>query len=179
MWIRRGTTLLVVACWSVVTRREYGLAQRLWFFLLLLTLLRRSATTQALAPGHVDPQPVLQAAAQAMGVDNLKCITFSGTGYAGKVGQNVTQDTDWPRGEPLLNYTRTIDYDAKSSVEQFDRKPGMNPRSWKYGTGWLGGTPIQEERTADIRGQRQLRLAHGWRGDASDSGTGQRGALAA
>ena len=121
------------------------MAQRLWFFLLLLTLLRRSATTQALAPGHVDPQPVLQAAAQAMGVDNLRCITFSGTGYAGKVGQNVTQDTDWPRGEPLLNYTRTIDYDAKSSVEQFDRKPGMNPRSWKYGTGWLGGTPIQEE----------------------------------
>ena len=79
-----------------------------------------------------------------MGVDNLKCITFSGTGYAGKVGQNVTQDTDWPRGEPLSNYTRTINYDAKSSVEEFTRKPGMNPRSWKYGSGWLGGTPIQQ-----------------------------------
>ena len=24
-----------------------------------------------------------------MGADNLRCVTFSGTGYAGKVGQNV------------------------------------------------------------------------------------------
>ena len=51
-----------------------------------------------------------------MGVDELKCVTFSGTGYAGKVGQNVTQDTDWPDGEPLANYTRTINYGARSSV---------------------------------------------------------------
>ena len=79
-----------------------------------------------------------------MGVDKLNCVTISGSGYAGKVGQNVTQNTDWPRGEPLAHYTRTINYAAKSSVEQFDRKPGMNPRSWKYGTGWLGGTPLQQ-----------------------------------
>jgi len=79
-----------------------------------------------------------------MGIDKLKCITFSGTGYAGKVGQNFTQDTDWPRGEPLTDYTRTINYDLRSSMEQFSRRPGLNPRSWKYGTGWLGGTPIQQ-----------------------------------
>ncbi|MGH9630547.1 MAG: MBL fold metallo-hydrolase, partial [Bryobacteraceae bacterium] len=71
-------------------------------------------------------------------------ITFSGTGYSGKVGQNITQDTDWPRGEPLTNYTRTINFDARSSIEQFTRTPGRNPRSWKYGAGWLGGTPVQE-----------------------------------
>ncbi|MDE0167589.1 MAG: hypothetical protein OXL36_21010 [Bryobacterales bacterium] len=52
-----------------------------------------------------------------MRVDELKCVTFSGTGYAGKVGQNVTQDTDWPDGEPLANYTRTINYEARSSVK--------------------------------------------------------------
>jgi glyoxylase-like metal-dependent hydrolase (beta-lactamase superfamily II) len=78
-----------------------------------------------------------------MGVDKLNCISLSGEGYAGKVGQNVTQDTDWPLGEPLADYTRVINYQARSSVETFRRKPGMNPASWKYGTGWLGGTPLQ------------------------------------
>ena len=112
---------------------------------ILLGLLALAASlSKAQEPGHVDPWPVLRAAAAAMGTDNLKCITFSGTGYAGKVGQNITQDTDWPDGEPLANYTRTINYEARTSVERFDRKPGMNPRSWKYGTGWLGGTPLQQ-----------------------------------
>ena len=110
----------------------------------LLLLASGPAAAQQPAPGHVDPVPILRAAAKAMGTDMLNCITISGTGYAGKVGQNITQDTDWPRGEPLANYTRTINYASRSSVEQFDRKPGMNPRSWKYGTGWLGGTPLQQ-----------------------------------
>ena len=119
----------------------------------LLTL--APATAQQPAPGHLDPVPVLRAAAKAMGTDNLKCVTFSGTGYSGKVGQNVTQDTDWPDGEPLANYTRSINYEARSSVETFERKPGMNPRSWKYGTGWLGGTPLQqhERQTFAVSGE--------------------------
>jgi len=115
-----------------------------WVVLSLLAPTGGTAAGQQLPRGYVDPQPVLRAAAKAMGVDNLKCITLSGAGYAGKVGQNFTQDTDWPRGEPLANYTRTLDYDARSSVEQFTRRPGMNPRSWKYGAGWLGGTPVQQ-----------------------------------
>jgi glyoxylase-like metal-dependent hydrolase (beta-lactamase superfamily II) len=116
------------------------------FRLVLLTvvLLTGTAAAQPFPRGYVDPQPVLEAAAKAIGADNLKCITISGTGYSGKVGQNVTQDTDWPRGEPLTNYTRTINFDARTSVEQFTRKPGQNPRSWKYGVGWLGGTPLQQ-----------------------------------
>jgi glyoxylase-like metal-dependent hydrolase (beta-lactamase superfamily II) len=121
------------------------MTHRLWILFVVLSVMNRPAVGQEVAPGHVDPWPVLRAAAQAIGADNLKCVTFSGTGYAGKVGQNVTQDTDWPRGEPLVNYSRTINYDARSSVEQFTRKPGMNPRSWKYGTGWLGGTPLQQK----------------------------------
>ena len=119
------------------------MAYRAWVLFGLVGL-GGSAAAQQPARGYVDPRPVLQAAARAIGADNVKCITFSGTGYTGKVGQNVTQDTDWPRGEPLTQYTRTIDYDARSSVETFVRKPGMNPQSWKYGTGWLGGTPIQQ-----------------------------------
>jgi hypothetical protein len=110
----------------------------------LVLLFVTVAFGQPLPRGYVDPAPVLRAASAAIGADKLKCITISGTGYSGKVGQNVTQDTDWPRGEPLANYTRTMNFEAKSSVEQFTRKPGMNPRSWKYGVGWLGGTPMQQ-----------------------------------
>jgi len=120
------------------------MTHRAWAIWVVLALPGGSAAAQRPGRGFLDPGPILQAAAKAMGADNLKCVTFSGTGYAGKVGQSITQDTDWPRGEPLSNYTRTINYDAKSSVETFTRKPGMNPQSWKYGTGWLGGTPLQQ-----------------------------------
>lgn len=102
-----------------------------------------SAHPQELPRGHVDPLPVLDAAAKAMGVDALRCIAFSGIGESGKVGQNVLQSTDWPKGEPLDAYTRTIDFENRSSVERFQREPGLNPASWKYGPGWLGGTPLQ------------------------------------
>jgi hypothetical protein len=110
----------------------------------LAVLTASVAAAQPLPRGYVDPWPVLRAASKAIGADKLRCVTISGSGYAGKVGQNVTEDTDWPRGEPLMNYTRTIDYEARSSVERFTRRPGMNPRSWKYGVGWLGGTPLQQ-----------------------------------
>lgn len=105
-----------------------------------------SSNGQQFPPGYVDPRPVLQAAAKAIGVDNLKCVTISGTGYAGMVGQQRLNDknVDWPRGEPLANYTRTMNWEARAMKEEFDRKPGANPASWKYGLGWMDGTPLQQ-----------------------------------
>src|SRR2546426_9292140 len=63
------------------------------------------------------------------------------------VGQQFWSDrnVDWPRGEPLANYTRTMNWEARTMKEEFDRKPGMNPASWKYGSGWVGGTPLQRQ----------------------------------
>lgn len=110
----------------------------------LWTLLLFLPAAFAQSPGRVDPGPVLDAVAQQMGVDKLRCVSISGAGYTGKVGQNFTQNTDWPAGEPLEDYTRVINYEERSSVETFSREPGRNPRSWKYGTGWLGGTPLQQ-----------------------------------
>src|SRR5262245_31784767 len=103
------------------------------------------ALAQQLSPGYVDPAPVLQAAAKAIGTDNLRCVTLSGTGYAGMVGQQrlAEKNVDWPRGEPLANYTRTMNWAAGTMKEEFDRKPGLNPASWKYGPGWTGGSPLQ------------------------------------
>jgi glyoxylase-like metal-dependent hydrolase (beta-lactamase superfamily II) len=103
------------------------------------------AQTQFFAPGYVDPKPILDAAAKAIGTDTLRCVTISGTAYAGAVGQQreAAWNVDWPRVDTLANYTRTMNWDARTMTETFDRKPGLNPASWKYGTGWIDG-PLQQ-----------------------------------
>ena len=134
------------------------MSYRFWLFLFASTALLTPIRGQQLATGYVDPMTVIRTVSETMGVDKVRCLTFSGVGYAGKVGQNVLQSTDWPLGGPLENYTRTINYDARSSVETFTRPSGLNPRSWKYGTGWLGGTPLQqhERQTFVVSGE------YGW-----------------
>ena len=116
----------------------------------------RPASAQELPLGYLDPGPILQAAAEAIGVANLRCVAISGSAYAGMVGQQRLNgyEVDWPRGEPLTNYTRTMNWDAGTVVEEFDREPGHNPASWKYGLGWRGGTPLQ-------RNARQLFVVNG------------------
>ena len=111
-----------------------------------IALLGSSVAAQRFPPGYLDPKPVLEAAAKAIGTDQLKCISMSGTGYAGMVGQVPLNDknVDWPRGEPLANYTRTMNWEARTMTEEFERKPGLNPASWKHGLGWVGGTPLQK-----------------------------------
>jgi hypothetical protein len=105
-----------------------------------------SVATQQLPPGYVDPKPILDAAVRAIGNDKLNCVTISGEGYNGAVGQQkeAGKNVDWPRPDKLANYTRTMNWQAKTMKEEFDRKPGLTPAAWKYGIGWLDG-PIQKE----------------------------------
>ncbi|HXW04377.1 MAG TPA: MBL fold metallo-hydrolase [Vicinamibacterales bacterium] len=114
------------------------------------------ATPLKFPPGYVDPAPILAAASEAIGEGSLRCITFSGSGYGGAVGQTFenAMNVDWPRIDALANYTRTIDWDARTSKETFERQPGLNPASWKYGLGWQGGTPTQ-------RAVRQTHMVNG------------------
>ena len=83
------------------------------------------AFAQPFPPGYLDPAPLLAAAAREIGEAELRCVTFSGTGYAGAVGQTFENAVkiDWPRIDSLASYTRTIDWNAGTSVEKFDRKP--------------------------------------------------------
>src|SRR6187402_2621309 len=115
-----------------------------WIPLALLAM--RAVAMAQFAPGYVDPEPVLKAAEEAIGSNKLRCVTIAGTGYSGMVGQQKESawNVDWPRGEALTNYRRTMNWEAGTSKEEFDRKPGMNPASWKYGSGWKGGTPLQQ-----------------------------------
>lgn len=121
--------------------QRFGLPTVLAF---LVALMGARVATRQLPPGYLDPQPILAAASKAIGTDNLKCVTISGTAYSGAVGQarESARNVDWPRME-LANYTRTMNWDARTMKEEFDRKPGMAPASYKYGVGWVHG-PVQQ-----------------------------------
>jgi glyoxylase-like metal-dependent hydrolase (beta-lactamase superfamily II) len=113
----------------------------------LLILLGGQMPAQQFPPGYVDPLPLLAAVADEIGEVDLRCITYSGAGYSGAVGQTFENavNVDWPRIDSMANYTRTINWETGTSKETFDREPGLNPASWKYGIGWEGGTPTQKE----------------------------------
>ena len=140
---------------------------RNWVLVGTTVALGGALTAQDLPPGYVDPEPILRAAEAEIGVDNLTCITISGNAYTGMVGQQHLNayEVDWPRGAPLTSYTRTINWDAGTMREEFDREPGHNPASWKYGLGWRGGTPIQRNtrQAFVVNGQ------HGWHIDGEGS----------
>jgi glyoxylase-like metal-dependent hydrolase (beta-lactamase superfamily II) len=101
----------------------------------------RVTTQGTWPPGYLDPAPILAAARKAIGTDNLKCLTVSGTAYGGALGQarESARNVDWPRIDSLANYTRTMNWDDWTMKEEFDRKPGLNPAGWKYGIGWEDG----------------------------------------
>ena len=123
------------------------MAKKMLSAVALLLFWGSRAPAQQFPPGYVNPAPLLAAAAAEIGEANLRCITFSGTGYSGAVGQTFENavSVDWPRIDAMANYTRTINWETGTSKETFDRRPGLNPASWKYGLGWQGGTPIQTE----------------------------------
>jgi len=121
----------------------------------------------ALPPGFVDLEPILRAAEEAIGARKLRCVTLNGTAYTGMVGQQreAGWNVDWPRGVELTNYTRTINWETRTGKEEFDRTPGSNPASWKYGQGWKGGTPPQQH-------PRQLFYVNGRQGWHIDGANG-------
>src|SRR5919197_1454710 len=102
---------------------------------ILVALLSLIAVTQNTASAQ-DAREVLQAAAKAMGAANVKTIQYSGTGWNAAVGQSFSPQEDWPRFD-VTRYTRTIDFDAKSSREELTRRQGNNPPRGG------GGTPLQ------------------------------------
>ncbi|HSG64384.1 MAG TPA: MBL fold metallo-hydrolase [Gammaproteobacteria bacterium] len=73
-----------------------------------------------------DARSTLQAAARTMGAAELETIEISGTGWYGQVGQSYALDGDWPRFE-VIDYKRTIDYDAGTSREDLTRRRGRYP----------------------------------------------------
>jgi len=82
---------------------------KLWINLSLALALAGAACAQ-------DAKTALENASKAMG--NPKSIVYSGTGYNGFFGQAVQPGFSWPQRE-LTGYSRSINYDQKSSKEEF------------------------------------------------------------
>src|SRR5262245_19077022 len=65
-----------------------------------------------------DAKTVLMNTAKAMGAENLKTISISGTGsHAVSIGQNKNPDVTWPVAR-IKTYTRQMDLDAGRSYVQ-------------------------------------------------------------
>ena len=140
---------------------------RVFAVLVVVVLTGVIVTTQRqLPPGYLDPAPILTAARQAIGTDNLRCVTIAGTAYSGALGQarESARNTDWPRIDSMANYTRTMNWENWSMKEEFDRKPGLNPAGWKYGIGWDDG-PLQKNAHQTF----MLNGTHAWYMDGAGS----------
>ena len=88
-----------------------------------------------------DAKTVIANASKAMGADTVKSIQYSGTGWNAAPGQSYGPSDDWPRFD-VTAYTRTVDYDARTSYEDLTRRQGNNPPRGG------GGTPLQGDQRA-------------------------------
>lgn len=113
-----------------------------WIALGLTALLAGSAAAQ-------DVQGALRAASTALGMNDMKSIQYTGTGWQGMVGQNFTPGDDWPR-TGLKTYTRTIDFDSMSSKEEYVRSQG----TYALRGGGLGFPFLNDQKvTSMVRGK--------------------------
>src|SRR2546421_6849832 len=96
------------------------MAKRFCLLLTLLTIVAATATAQ-------DARTVLRTVSTAMGEDTVRSIQYSGKGWIRPVGQSFNPNDDWPNLD-MPSYTRTIDYNAKSSLETLMRSQGRNAR---------------------------------------------------
>ncbi len=92
----------------------------------------------------VDARAALLASVQAMGTDQLETIEYSGFGFSSRIGQQYSVNGGWPTYE-VADYTRSIDYEAGWSREDYTRQQGS------YET--FGRTPMAlEPITAVVHG---------------------------
>ena len=118
-----------------------------------------SALAQQFPPGFVDPMPLLAAASEEIGEQNFRCVTFSGAGYSGVVGQTFENavNIDWPR-IPMTNYTRTINWETATSIETFDREPGPQSRLVEIRARLDGRHAHPEADASDLYRERRYRV---------------------
>jgi len=125
---------------------------RLWVLIvgLLLALIGVAGIAQ-----EPDARTLLQTSLRAMGGENMTSIQYSANaGYVADWGQNYSPAQDWPSNE-LTSYTRTIDYEAGSSREEFTLTQGTGQGGpTGGGNAPLVTTPLEGE-------QQQLSMVSG------------------
>src|SRR5215813_8238583 len=102
-------------------KKEDEMRSRLWALVIVCILVAAGGSAVAQDP---DARTLLQTSLKAMGGENLRSIRYSAsTGYLAAVGQNYSPANDWP-ANTLTSYTRTIDYEGRSSKEDLTQKQG-------------------------------------------------------
>ena len=86
----------------------------------LLALIAAVVLLSPLAGFAQDGRALLEEAAKAMGVADLKSIEFTGGGVNFAVGQSVAPGAPWPRFD-LKSYTRSVNYETASHREDLVR----------------------------------------------------------
>src|SRR5260370_41166898 len=109
---------------------EERMTRRASILIAVVCLMAATASAQ-------DVRSVLQASAKAMGLTNLKTIQYSGSGWFSLIGQTYGLNEDWSDYE-VNPYTRSIDYGANFSREEYTRRQGSYPT--------LGRVPMPEQR---------------------------------
>ena len=129
---------------------------------LLVAVMGASVAGQQLPPGYVDPAPVLDAAAKAIGTDNLKCVTISGTAYAGAVGQQreSARNVDWPRIDALGQLHADDELGQTDAMKRSSIASRAESRVLEVRRR-LDRRAAAAAAASDLRRQRQTRLAHG------------------
>jgi len=128
------------------------MTSRSWilFVVVLLALLGGPGVAQ-----EPDARMLLQTALKAMGGENLRSIQYSGTtGYVANVGQNYNPAMDWPANQ-ITSYTRTIDYEARSSRVEYTLKQGTGAG------GPAGGANAPIVTTPLVGEQRTIQMVNG------------------
>lgn len=73
-----------------------------------------------------DAKSVLDAAAKAMGAENLGSVRYSGSGFNFALGQAVNPSSPWPKFN-VKRYERVIDFDAGGASQLMVRTQFENP----------------------------------------------------
>jgi glyoxylase-like metal-dependent hydrolase (beta-lactamase superfamily II) len=134
--------------------------KKLWLSIVPCLLLTACAST---------PKSVLESAQKAMG--DPKTIQYSATGMNAFFGQALSAGKEWPR-RPLTSYSRSINYEQKSSSEQLtfveptfpgpsrEQNTQVNgEKAWNLGA---NGAPVAQPAAAEAR-QLQIWLTpHGF-----------------
>ena len=97
------------------------------------------------AAQEVDARAALRAAVEEMGTDEVRTVVYSGAGASSRIGQQFSVDAGWPTYE-VADYTRSIDYAAGWSREDYTQRQGRYPT--------FGRLPMADQRiTAIVRGE--------------------------
>ena len=142
---------------------------------LIVTVMGASVATRQLPPGYVDPSS--GARCRRQGHRHRPTEVRDDLGHrvrrrgrpAARVGAQRRLAANRPVGE--LHADDGLGA-RRRMKEEFDRKPGLNPASWKYGIGWIDG-PLQQEPHQVFIVNERPRLAHGWT-DRAPGGVGAR-----